>query len=100
MAVGRDRGSYSGMHKQHRGHMQVLTDSIGQLVWTSPALPGAHHDMGPAREHGLIHAFSTANKTRVEELAPSWIRRTRDAPPVGVVGLVTTGIDLATLGRC
>lgn len=33
--------------------MQVLADPAGRLIWTSPALPAARHDMGAAREHGL-----------------------------------------------
>lgn len=30
------------------------------MIWASDALPGAHHDMGAAHEHGLIEALHTA----------------------------------------
>ncbi len=40
--------------------MQVLADPNGRLIWVSPALPGARHDMGAAREHGLLDALRDA----------------------------------------
>ena len=39
---------------------QVIADPIGRLVWISPVLPGARHDMGAAREHGIIDALAAA----------------------------------------
>lgn len=39
--------------------MQVIADPIGRLAWISPPLPGARHDMGAAREHGIIDALAT-----------------------------------------
>ena len=57
MASGRDRPYYSGKHKQHGVNVQVIADPVGRLIWASPALPGARHDMGAAREHGLIDAL-------------------------------------------
>jgi DDE superfamily endonuclease len=35
-------------------------DPIGRLVWISPPLPGARHDMGAGREHGIIDALTDA----------------------------------------
>jgi len=32
----------------------------GRLIWTSPALPGARHDIGAAREHGILAALHDA----------------------------------------
>ncbi|BBF99380.1 MULTISPECIES: transposase family protein [Pseudonocardia] len=58
MGSGYDRAFYSGKHKRHGVNVQVLADPAGRLVWASPALPGARHDMGAAREHGLIDALS------------------------------------------
>ena len=58
MASGYDRGFYSGKHKTHGLNVQVIADPIGRLVWISPPLPGARHDMGAAREHGIIDALS------------------------------------------
>lgn len=41
-------------------NVQVLADPAGRLIWASPALPGARHDMGAATEHGLIAALTRA----------------------------------------
>ena len=60
MASGRDRAFYSGKHKCHGLNVQVIADPVGRLVWISPALPGARHDMGAAREHGIIDALAEA----------------------------------------
>jgi hypothetical protein len=57
MTSGRDRPYYSGKHKRHGVNVQVIADPAGRLVWPSAALPGARHDMGAAREHGLINAL-------------------------------------------
>jgi hypothetical protein len=38
-------------------------------VWASPALPGARHDMGAAREHGLIEGLNTAGIRAVADTA-------------------------------
>jgi len=40
--------------------VQVIADPAGRLIWASPALPGARHDMGAAREHGIITALNAA----------------------------------------
>ena len=37
--------------------------SLRQLLWTSPALPGAIHDVRAAREHGIIDALALADFT-------------------------------------
>jgi hypothetical protein len=60
MASGNDRPYYSGKHKAHGVNVQVISDAIGRLIWISPPLPGARHDLGAAREHGLIQALETA----------------------------------------
>jgi hypothetical protein len=52
MGCGRDRPYFSGKHKCHGVNVQVIADPAGRLIWASPALPGARHDMGAAREHG------------------------------------------------
>ena len=59
MASGRDRPYYSGKHKCHGVNVQVIADPAG-LIWASPALPGARHDMGAAREHGILDALREA----------------------------------------
>jgi hypothetical protein len=58
--VAEDRPYYSGKHKRHGVNVQVLADAAGRLVWASPALPGATHDLTAAREHRLIDALARA----------------------------------------
>lgn len=55
-----DRPFYSGKHKKHGMNVQILTDPAGRLLWASPALPGASHDVRAAREHGIIDALAEA----------------------------------------
>jgi len=69
MASGRDRAFYSGKHKAHGVNVQVIADPIGRLVWISPPLPGARHDMGAAREHGIIDAFAAHEIPAVADTA-------------------------------
>lgn len=64
MTSGYDRAFYSGKHKAHGLNVQVVADPIGRLVGISPPLPGARHDMGAAREHGIIDALATARDPR------------------------------------
>ena len=52
-----DRPYYSGKHKRHGVNVQVLADTRGRLLWASPALPGAVHDVKAARTHGIPAAL-------------------------------------------
>src|SRR6266480_4302600 len=56
----KDRAHYSGKHKRHGVNVRVIADPAGRLVWASPALPGATHDLSAAREHGIIAALTEA----------------------------------------
>lgn len=58
--VAEDRPYYSGKHKRHGLNVQVVADPSGELVWASPTLPGAVHDLSAARSHGLIAALTEA----------------------------------------
>jgi transposase len=60
MGSGRDRPYFSGKHMCHGVNVQVIADPAGRLIWASPALPGARHDMGAARDHGIIDALREA----------------------------------------
>lgn len=71
MATGRDRPYYSGKHKRHGVNVQVIADPAGRLIWASPALPGARHDMGAARQHGILNAL---HQLHVPVLADSGYR--------------------------
>ena len=48
MASGNDRPYSSGKHKCHGVNVQVIADPAGRLIWVSPPLPGARHDLGAA----------------------------------------------------
>jgi hypothetical protein len=60
MASGNDRPYYSGKHKAHGVNVQVIADPAGRLIWISPPLPGARHDIAAAREHGILTALENA----------------------------------------
>jgi hypothetical protein len=59
--IAADRPYYSGKHKRHGMNVQVIADPFGRLLWASPALPGAVHDVRAAREHGIIDALDQAH---------------------------------------
>ncbi|WP_109006112.1 IS5 family transposase [Streptomyces rishiriensis] len=61
--IAADRPFYSGKHKKHGMNVQVMADPKGRLVWASPALAGAVHDVRAAREHGIIEALTEAGIT-------------------------------------
>lgn len=50
----------SGKHKRHGMNVRVLTGPFGRLLWASPALPGAAHDLTAARSHGIVEALAAA----------------------------------------
>ncbi|MFE8948167.1 IS5 family transposase [Streptomyces sp. NPDC007856] len=58
--IAADRPFYSGKHKKHGMNVQVIADPQGRLLWASPALAGAVHDVRAAREHGIIDALTEA----------------------------------------
>lgn len=58
--VAADRPFHSGKHKKHGMNVQVITDPMGRLLWASPALPGAVHDIKAARTHGILDALTEA----------------------------------------
>ncbi|MFJ1973988.1 transposase family protein [Streptomyces sp. NPDC087903] len=61
--IAADRPYYSGKHKRHGMNVQVLAGPSGRLLWLSPALPGAVHDVRAAREHGVVGAVTEAGIT-------------------------------------
>jgi len=69
MSGGRDRPYYSGKHKCHGLNVQVLADPAGRLIWVSAPLPGSRHDLGAAREHGLLEAMDTAQLSVLADTA-------------------------------
>jgi hypothetical protein len=69
MATGADWAYYSGKHKCHGVNVQVIADPAGRLIWVSPALPGARHDMGAARAHGIPAALEAAGINALADTA-------------------------------
>lgn len=59
--IAADRPFYSGKHRKHGMNVQVIADPFGRLLWVSPALPGAVHDVRAAREHAIIDALDQAH---------------------------------------
>ncbi len=57
--IAADRPFYSGKHRKHGMNLQVLTDPFGKLIWASPALAGAVHNIRAAWSHGLLDALNT-----------------------------------------
>ena len=58
--------------------MQALCDAYGNLLWLSPALPGATHDMNAVRVHGLDTALD--GKTVLADLGyvgSGWVLATK-----------------------
>jgi hypothetical protein len=58
--IAADRPFYSEKHKKHGMNVQVIADPFGRLLWASPALSGAVHDIKAARTHGIIDALADA----------------------------------------
>ena len=62
MASKGDRVYFSGKHTSHGVNVQVTADPAGRLIWASPALPGARHDAGAAKEHGITAALAGSGR--------------------------------------
>ena len=58
--IAADHTFYSGKHRKHGMSVQVIADLLDRLLWASPALPGAVHDIKAARTHGIIEALAGA----------------------------------------
>ncbi|GHG27330.1 hypothetical protein GCM10018777_48190 [Streptomyces albogriseolus] len=58
--IAADRPYYCGKHRKHGMNVQVIADPFGRLLWASPALPGAVHDIKAARTHGIIDILAEA----------------------------------------
>lgn len=58
--IAADQPYYSGKHTCHGMNVQVIADPRGRLLWASPALPGAVHDIKAARTHGIIDTLTKA----------------------------------------
>jgi hypothetical protein len=79
MASKNDRPYYFGKAKCHGVNVQVIADPVGQLIWASPAIPGARHDAGAA-EHAIAEALARAAATTYADSAYHGVGPTIRAP--------------------
>jgi hypothetical protein len=96
MASGRDRAFDSGKHTAHGLNVQAIADPIGGLVWISPPPPGVRHDMGAARDHGVIDAITDAEIPTVADTAHQGAGLAVAVPRAGVTSARTP----AATGAC
>ncbi len=101
-ATGPDRW-YSGEHKRHGGNIQVLADTAGRPLWTSPVEPGSTHDLAAARAHvlpALYWAASTAGLglATLADKAYTWTGTGIRTPYPRRPGVPHDAIHSATLG--
>lgn len=52
--VGDSGADHSAKHRRHGVNEQVVTNSAGETLWISPALPGRTHDLTAARTHKIV----------------------------------------------
>ncbi|WP_338485103.1 transposase family protein [Streptomyces sp. SCSIO 75703] len=83
--IAADRPFYSGKHKRHRMNVQVLADPFGRLLWASPALPGAVHDVRATREHGIVESLAEAT-SRAGPTRGTGVPAARSVPRAGNAG--------------
>ncbi len=69
MASGNDRPYYLRQAQDARGERAGHRRPPGRLIWASPALPGARHDVGAARDHGILDALDAAGVTAYADTA-------------------------------
>lgn len=66
---GADRSHYSGKIHRHGMNVQVIASCRGDVLWCSPAVPGARHDIRAAREHKIPDALAPLTAEGVLVLA-------------------------------
>lgn len=87
--IAADQPYCSGKKRHHGMNVQVLTDPFGRLLWASPALPGATHDLTAARESttsstpSLTPASSTEPIRRIRARPATSESRLRGDAPIG-----------------
>ena len=86
--IAADQPFHSGKHKKYGTNVQVIADSSGRLLLTSPALPGAVHDLRADRETGIIDIPAEAV---IPCCAPAEPGATVRAPGWGRWGTLSTG---------
>lgn len=76
-------------------NVQVIADPMGRLMWASPALAGAVHDVRAARKHGIIDALAEADITcwadRAMQAAQPVFRTAADGTASPVASRPSTG---------
>ncbi|GGV03774.1 hypothetical protein GCM10010275_48860 [Streptomyces litmocidini] len=52
--MGDGRADCPAGHRRHGADVQVVTDRLGQVLWTSPTLPSRYHDLPASRAHRIV----------------------------------------------
>ena len=63
-----NRKNYSGKHKTHGLLFLALTDTAGNLLWTSAAQPGRASEITTARHHNLVQKVREAGLDALTDL--------------------------------
>lgn len=81
-----DRPYYSGKHRKRGMNVQVIPDPFGRLLCaSSPALPGAGHDIRAARTRGILGALARAD-IRARPTGDTGVQAAASAFPSADVG--------------
>jgi hypothetical protein len=77
VSIGRiaaDCPTHLGKHKRHGMNVQVNADPCGRLLWASPALPGAVHNLRAAHKRDLAGARRATSRTGPRRATEVWQR--------------------------
>ena len=89
--VGDGRADYSSKHKRHGVNVQVVTDSAGEILWLSPAMPGRTHDLTAARTHRILRICARQGIPILADMAyigaGDWVTTAKRRPPKGELTL-------------
>ena len=89
--VGDGRADYSSKHKRHGVNVQVVTDSAGEILWLSPAMPGRTHDLTAARTHRILRICARQGVPILADMAyigaGDWVTTAKRRPPKGELTL-------------
>ncbi len=100
--VGDGRADYSSKHKRNGVNVQVVTDSGGEVLWLSPALPVRTHDLTAARTHRILRICERQGIPVLADMAyigaGDWVTTAKRRPPGGELTPVeqTTNRALST----
>jgi len=72
-------------------NVQVVTDSAGEILWLSPAMPGRTHDLTAARTHRILRICARQGVPILADMAyigaGDWVTTAKRRPPKGELTL-------------